>query len=69
MTKNKKYKKKMNFYKINSEAFEAMTEGEHIAPTPPTFTRSSFILEHQVTNINETANSTSRKRKNGKSTS
>ncbi len=63
--KNRKYRKQYNFYKINAIAFEAMTEDVHVAPIPPTFEVRSFILEHQVTNINETRNHRNRKRNDG----
>ncbi len=65
--KNKKYRKQYNFYKMNAEAFDFgdITEGEHVAPRPPTFEVSTFILEHQVTNVNETRNHRNRKRNDG----
>ncbi len=69
--KNKKYRKEMNFYTIDCPSFDCWFDEDVPVPAEPAhlIKRSSFILEYQVTNINETANSTSRKRKNGKSTS
>jgi len=63
--KNKKYIKKMNFYTITNPSFECIFED---VPTPEathTIEKRSFILEYQVTNVNETRNHTNRKRNDG----
>jgi len=65
--KNKKHRTQINTYTLESPSFECWFDENVDVPVQPAHVikKRSFILEYQVTNVNETRNHTNRKRNDG----